>query len=152
MSTLRIVVDPHAPDSSKHFVQTALDMYSVAVTGLDEYYPVAIFLKQETEEIAGGLLGDIWGAWFHVTSLWVAASLRRHGYGSQLLRAAEQYAIERGCQQVHLETFSFQARPLYEKHGYEVFGQLEECPPGHTKYFLRKRLAVRAATSPEKPA
>ena len=117
-------------------------MYNVAVTGLDEYYPVAIFLKQENEEIAGGILGDIWGAWLHVTYLWVAAPLRRHGYGSQLLRAAEQYAIERGCQNVHLETFSFQARPLYEKHGYEVFGQLEECPPGHTKYYLRKRLTT----------
>ena len=117
-------------------------MYNIAATGLDEYYPVAIFLKQENEEIVGGILGEIWGAWLHVTNLWVVASLRRHGYGSQLLRAAEQYAIERGCQDVHLETFSFQARPLYEKHGYEVFGQLEECPPGHTKYYLRKRLTT----------
>ena len=142
MTTCRIVIDPHASDSSKQFVQTGLDMYNVAVTGLDEYYPVAIFLKQENEEIAGGILGEIWGTWLHVTNLWVAAPLRRHGYGSQLLRAAEQYAIERGCQNVHLETFSFQARPLYEKHGYEVFGQLEECPPGHTKYYLRKRLTT----------
>lgn len=142
MSTVRLVIEPHAPDNSKLFVQTALDMYNVATTGLDEYHPVALFLKQEHEEIVGGLLGDIWGAWLHVTYLWVVAPLRHQGYGSRLLRAAEQYAMERGCQQVHLETFSFQARPLYEKHGYTVFGQLDECPPGHTKYFLLKRLGA----------
>ena len=70
-------------------------------------------------------------------------SLGSFPHGSQLLLSAEQYARERGCQSVHRETFSFQARPLYEKHGYEVFAQLEDFPPGHTKYFLRKRLVVR---------
>ena len=130
MSNIRIVLDPHAPDSSKQFVQTALDLYNVAVTGLAEYYLVAIFLKRGNEEIVGGVLGDIWGMWLHVSYLWVAVPLHHQGYGSQLLLAAEQYAIERGCQNVHLETFSFQARPLYEKHGYEVFAQLDDFPQG----------------------
>ena len=60
------------------------------------------------------------------------------GNGKQLLRAAEQYALERDCQNVHLDTLSFQARPFYEKYGYEVFGQLEECPPGHTRIYRPK--------------
>jgi hypothetical protein len=38
-----------------------------------------------------------------------------------------------------LDTFSFQARPFYEKLGYEVFGQLEDYPRGHSRYFLQKR-------------
>ncbi len=38
----------------------------------------------------------------------------------------------------HLDTFSFQARGFYEALGYEVFGRLEEYPPGHERYFLRK--------------
>jgi GNAT superfamily N-acetyltransferase len=146
MGTIRIVIDSHASDSSQHFVQNALDMYNVAVTGLDEYYPVAIFLKQDNDEIAGGLLGDIWGGWLHITYLWIVAPLRGKGHGSQLLQTAEQYAMERGCHHAYLETHSFQARPLYEKHGYEVFGQLQNCPPGHSKYFLRKRLDEVLAT------
>jgi hypothetical protein len=42
---------------------------------------------------------------------------------------------------VQLSTFSFHARPLYEKLGYEVFATLEDCPVGHCEYFLRKQLA-----------
>jgi hypothetical protein len=49
--------------------------------------------------------------------------------------AAEAYARERGCRHVQLSTFSFQARPFYEKHGYEVFATLENCPVGHCDYF-----------------
>ena len=59
----------------------------------------------------------------------------------ELLRAAEDYAVERGCFASTLETHSYQARPFYEKCGYQVFGTLEDHPPGHAKYFMRKQLA-----------
>jgi GNAT superfamily N-acetyltransferase len=91
----------------------------------------------------GGLLGNIWGGWLHVTHLWVAAPARRHRNGTRLLQAAEQYAVERGCFAATLETASFEARPFYEKLGYEVFAALEDYPPGHTKYYLRKQLAPK---------
>jgi GNAT superfamily N-acetyltransferase len=93
----------------------------------------------------GGLLGNIWGGWLHVTHLWVAAPVRNRGNGTRLLRAAEQYAVERGCFASTLETASFEARPFYEKYGYEVFAALEDYPPGHTKFYLRKRLAPALA-------
>ena len=40
-----------------------------------------------------------------------------------------------------LGTFDFQARPLYEKHGFAVCGTIEDCPTkGHTHYDMIKRL------------
>ncbi|MFZ2062157.1 MAG: hypothetical protein WAU82_14185 [Candidatus Binatus sp.] len=33
------------------------------------------------------------------------------------------------------ETFSFQARPLYEKLDYKVFGTLENHPKGHSQHY-----------------
>jgi GNAT superfamily N-acetyltransferase len=140
MSALRIVVEPYASDHLKQVVQDGLGLYNVAVTGFAEYYPVSIFLKDEHDEVLGGVLGHIWGKWLHITIVWLAEPIRGQGYGSQLLVAAETYARERGCQNVKLETFSFQARPFYEKLGYEVFATLEDCPPGHCEYFLRKSL------------
>ena len=63
----------------------------------------------------------------------VAAPARRHGNGARFIQAAERYAVERG----------FQARPFYEKLGYRVFATLDDYPPGHGKYFLRKPLTNR---------
>jgi GNAT superfamily N-acetyltransferase len=141
MRSLRIVVEPYASDHLKQVVEEGLGLYNVAVTGFADYYPVAIFLKDENDEILGGVLGHIWGKWLRIAILWLAEPVRRQGYGSQLLLAAEAYARERGCRHVQLSTFSFQARPFYEKLGYEVFATLEDCPVGHCEYFLRKQLS-----------
>ena len=56
-------------------------------------------------------------------------------------RRAEDYARSRGVRWVTLETYSFQARPLYERQGYEVFGTQDEYPPGHSNFYMRKTLA-----------
>jgi GNAT superfamily N-acetyltransferase len=140
MRSLQIVVEPYASHHLKQVVEEGLGLYNVAVTGFAEYYPVAIFLKDEHGEILGGVLGHIWGKWLRIAILWLAEPVRRQGYGRQLLLAAEAYARERGCLHVQLSTFSFQARPFYEKLGYEVFATLEDCPVGHCEYFLRKQL------------
>ena len=49
-------------------------------------------------------------------------------------------ARERGCIGVYLDTYSFQARPFYERHGYAVVGVLPDMPPGGAMYYLAKRL------------
>jgi hypothetical protein len=40
----------------------------------------------------------------------------------------------------YLDTFSFQAPDFYKKLGYEVFGELQDFPHGHQRYFMKKRL------------
>src|ERR1700752_5234510 len=97
MSPLRISVEPHAPASLRDHVRDHLDTFNVAVTGHAEYHTVSIFLRDERDEVLGGLLGHIWGGWLHVAILWVTEPLRGRGFGRQLLEAAESYAIERGC-------------------------------------------------------
>jgi hypothetical protein len=37
-------------------------------------------------------------------------------------------------------TGSFNALPFYLKRGYTVFGELPDMPPGHTQYFMCKKL------------
>lgn len=73
--------------------------------------------------------------------LWVEETYRRQGVGSALIREAERAAREKGCRFMTLGTFDFQARPLYEKFGFEVCGTIEDCPAkGHTHYDMIKRL------------
>jgi GNAT superfamily N-acetyltransferase len=142
MNHLRIVIEPHAAESYRQIIRDGLGAYNLAVTGSEEYYPVSIFLRDANGEILGGVLGEIWVQWLFVSHLWVSAPLRGHGYGQKLLLAAEDYAMGKGCLNVYLTTFSFQARPFYEKLGYEVFAELNNYPPGHTHYFLKKRLVA----------
>jgi ribosomal protein S18 acetylase RimI-like enzyme len=70
--------------------------------------------------------------------VWVEESLRGQGYGTELMRAAERKALERGCHHARLETFALESFEFYEKLGYEVFGELEGHPPGSTTYFMKK--------------
>ena len=140
MSLLRVSVEPHAPESLRQLVRDHLDTFNVAVTGLAEYHTLSVFLRDEHEEVLGGLLGNIWGGWLHVAILWVAEPLRGRGYGRQLLEAAERYAVQRGCTRAWLTTFSFQAPEFYPKLGYETFAVLEGHPDGHRHHFLQKRL------------
>ena len=65
------------------------------------------------------------------------------GLGSKLLAEVERTAVEAGCTLIHLDTFDFQAKDFYLRHGYEVFGVLEDCPEGHCRYYLKKKLAQR---------
>ena len=72
--------------------------------------------------------------------LWVSEKHRKMGLGSALILKAEKAARERGCCVMMLSTFSFQARPLYEKHGFTLCGTVRDYPRGHENYTLTKRL------------
>ena len=103
--------------------------------------PLDVILRRPDGELAAGLTAEtLWG-WLRIHDLWVAASLRGRGCGSQMLRCAEDAARTRGCVRAELKTFSFQARGFYARHGYRVIGQLDDYPPGETLYWLRKDFA-----------
>jgi GNAT superfamily N-acetyltransferase len=115
MSNPTVVFDPYASADLRDIVQTILVNHNIASTGQAEWYPVALFLREENGEVLGGLLGDIWAAWLHVRTLAVAAPARGLGFGRELMKRAELYAVERGCTNAFLDTFSFQARPFLRK-------------------------------------
>src|SRR6266508_1514771 len=138
---LHIVFEPLHGESLTRFVSDNVNNFNLARTGISSWQPVGFFLKDGRGEWLGGLTGHIWGGWLHVNFVWIAEPLRGRGYGSQLMDAAEAFAAERGACASTLETHSFQAPSFYKKRGYEVFGQLDDYPPGHTKLFMRKRLS-----------
>ena len=121
------------------FLDDQIYRYNVARTGIDDGRLLAIIVRDETG-IAAGLHGFTWGRVMEVKSFWVREDLRGRGYGTQLLAAAEQEAMQRGCLQVVLDTHSFQAPEFYRRQGYEVYGILTGYPPGHSKYFMKKAL------------
>jgi N-acylglucosamine-6-phosphate 2-epimerase len=80
-----------------------------------------------------------------VRQFWVELSRRRRGLGTQLFQAAEQEARRRGCTQIVLMTFSFQAPLFYERWGFEVLATVDDHPRGHRNLLMRKRLAAASS-------
>jgi len=101
---------------------------------------VQIFIRDRENRVVGGAVGNIFGGWLYVSLLWVQESLRNKGNGTKLLKMTENEAVKLGCKHAHLDTYSFEARPFYEKNGYTLFATLENYPEGHKKYFLKKKL------------
>lgn len=104
------------------------------------FEPLAVFARDPAGELVGGAYGFVNWTWLDASLLWVAPAHGGRGLGSRLLRTLEASARERGCEQAHLETFSYQARGFYERHGYRAFAELPDYPPGHARIYMRKRL------------
>lgn len=120
----------------------AIDAFNDRATGLnDRVRQLALLIRDAgTGDIAGGLYGVSYYSWLFVQLLIVPERHRGTGLGTRLLRQAEAVARQRGCIGVWLDTFSFQARGFYEKRGYQAFGEIASYPPGHSRFWLSKRL------------
>lgn len=106
--------EPGAGEPDMDSIRTGVNLYNVRVTGINEWHPVNIFLRDSSSKIFGGALGELWGGWFHLNFLWVTDEFRGRGYGTKLLLGAENEARGHGARNAFLDTFSFQARPFYE--------------------------------------
>lgn len=128
-------------------VQGLID-FNAAHTGGATPRELVVTVRDGAGRVAGGLVGDTYVGWLQVHALWIGEALRGQGIGRDILRAAEEEALRRGCNQVFLETLSFQALAFYEKLGYTVSSRLEGFPPGGARYALVKTLASSADCAP----
>jgi GNAT superfamily N-acetyltransferase len=105
------------------------------------YHKLAVIAHDDSGEIIGGVWGHLVWDWLHIQTLWVKDTRRGEGIGRQLLNTIERAAVSKGFTRSHLETTDFQALDFYKKNGYEIFGELEGKPRGHTWYYIKKDLA-----------
>ena len=101
----------------------------------------AVFAKDAAGRVMGGVRAVASWNWMNIEVIWVDEQARGAGVGQQLLQEAEAYAIKNDVFSSCLETTSFQAREFYEKQGYEVFGELDDFPMGHTMFYMKKALS-----------
>jgi GNAT superfamily N-acetyltransferase len=135
-----VVIEENPTIEDAQFIEQGLYAYNRQFAGADDYQRLTLFLRTADNKLVGGLLGATYWRWLYISILWLDEEARGKGYGTQLLLAAEQEAIRRGCRRVHLDTLEFQALPFYERYGYSVFGVLNDHPAGYNRYFLTKNL------------
>jgi GNAT superfamily N-acetyltransferase len=129
--------------SSEHvqYLEDQLYEFNARATGIADGAWLAIFVRDAAGTIVAGICGNTWDGCCEVRQFWVEESQRRQGLGTRLLEAAEQEARRRGCTQIVLTTFSFQAPAFYAKHGFETLAAVDDHPHGHKNLLLRKRLS-----------
>jgi GNAT superfamily N-acetyltransferase len=133
-------IDSRVTPADEATVVRGLLAFNEVRLGPADERPVKFVARDASGTVVGGILGHTRWRWLYIAKLWVDESARGQGVGARLMEAAEDLARSRGCTDVSLDTFDFQARPFYEKLGYELFGTLEGYPPGSRQYYLRKRL------------
>jgi len=139
-SSYSIEVKLKADPEEARAIDAGLKQFNDQFSEDDNHLELAVVLRDEQGQLAGGLLADTGWRWVHINTLWIREDVRRLGFGRKLLEMAEQEAIRRGCRHSQLETHDFQALGFYQKRGYILFAQLDDFPPEHIKYFLKKEL------------
>ena len=141
MTLLELTVTESPTPEDLGRLEAGLTEHSEPFVAGPGFRPLAVLARSPEGAFLGGAYGLVNWNWLHLKLLWVSDNARSHGVGAELLDRIEHEARQRGCSQAHLDTFSYQAKPFYEQHGYEVFGTLVGYPtPEHSKFFLRKVL------------
>lgn len=137
-----LILENQSKAEDKSIIYDRLAALNRKAVGDDQHTPLTLFVRANDGTIMGGLVGSTFWGWLHVEGLWLDESLRGQGYGRDLLAAAEQEAVKRGCHSAFVDVMSWQVLPFYEKHGYVVFGVLDDFPVGYKRYSLKKRLST----------
>ncbi len=103
--------------------------------------PFQVTLRDETGRLVGGITAAIRFELLRIDDVFLDDAARRGGWGTKLMDACEAEAVRRGAKLACLMTYSWQARPFYEKRGYQVFGELPYNDK-HSIYWLKKTLCA----------
>jgi GNAT superfamily N-acetyltransferase len=135
------IVKAESPGDLRATVEVLLEQFMTDRVGKPQREPFALAIVDErSSQTLGGLWAmSLWGS-FYINVVFVPEEMRARGLGTELLRRAEEEAEARDCWHMWLDTYDFEARPFYERLGWELFGQLQGPAPYYPRHFMRKVL------------
>jgi GNAT superfamily N-acetyltransferase len=138
--TPELVIDTKPRPDDVQYLEDRLYEFNSTATGITDGEWLSILVRDNERRIVAGICGNTWGGCLEIRQFWVEEARRKQGLGTRLLVAAEQEARRRGCHQIVLATFDFQAPAFYARHGFEVVAAVDDHPRGHRNLLLLKRL------------
>ena len=102
MSTYTLTVEAVPRGEDVSVLSQGLTAHALPYTQGPGFQPLAVFLRDESGTLVGGVWGQVNWNWVHIGLVWVAETLRGTGYGRQLITAMEHTAKERGCTSLQL--------------------------------------------------
>jgi GNAT superfamily N-acetyltransferase len=146
-ATSHLVVSSDPVPDDIQYLEDRIGEFNLAATGIGGGAWLSILVRDDMHRLVAGICGNTWDGVAEIRQFWVEESRRGQGLGSALLEAAETEAHRRGCRQMFLMTFSFQAPAFYARRGFEVIAAVDDHPRGHRNLLLRKRLGTGGCRS-----
>jgi GNAT superfamily N-acetyltransferase len=139
--TFESTESPSAADLA--IVDAGIGEFNASEPELHQVQPLCVFARDETGQVKGGAAGRTWGLCCELQQLWVAEDARGQGIGTELMHRFEAEAQRRDCSLIYLDTFTFQAKPFYQRRGYLVALETSGFTNGIVKYTMHKRLGAQ---------
>jgi ribosomal protein S18 acetylase RimI-like enzyme len=105
-----------------------LDAFNSVAAGVADQRELTVRVTDTDGELVAGLSGWTWGTCAGVAMVWVREDCRKQGWGDRMMAAAEEEARSRGCRQLLVSSFTFQAPGFYERRGYTEIGRSPNLP------------------------
>jgi|SRR5579871_1263627 len=123
-------------------IHTGLRAFNRANVSWPERQPFNVVLRDGDNRVRGGILATVNFDVLVLDDVFVEESCRHAGYGLRLMARAEEEGVKRGARLAVVSTFSWQARPFYEKLGYAVYAQVPYNGGAYTLFSLKKSLCA----------
>ena len=138
---LRILIEDkdEAVDQAIH---TGLRAFNRTRVSWPERQPFNVVLRDDGARVLGGILASVNFDVLVLEDVFVEEQWRRGGFGAKLMARAEDEGVKRGARLAVVSTFSWQARPFYEKLGYAVYAEAPYNNGMYVLYSLKKSLCA----------
>lgn len=121
-------------------IEDRLHRFNAQRTGYDDGEILA-FVAEFEGKMVGAVAGYTWGGICELRQVWVHDDHRGQGLGVELMGEAVREARARGCADIFLTTYDFQAPGFYASLGFRVAAAVPDKPVGHTEFVMRLSLA-----------
>ncbi|KTD46196.1 GNAT family N-acetyltransferase [Legionella quateirensis] len=137
----KIFVDETENSAVYNVIKKGIIDFNSPYFGSKPSQPFNIYIIDSRSDVIAGLTGFYKGKYARVDLFWVHEHFRNQGLGKKLFFKLEQFSKMKGCLYIQLDTFDFQARPFYEKLGFECVGTISKWVDDRDCHFMRKILA-----------
>jgi ribosomal protein S18 acetylase RimI-like enzyme len=127
---LTVVDSIDRADAVSAYLEARLYEFNAAATGRADGMGLC-FTVEDGRRIVAGVAGFSWAGFAQVRELWVDEAYRGQRLGTELMAAAEQEAVRRGCVQLQVSTYSFPAPEFYRRLGFADVARV----PGHRQNY-----------------
>ncbi len=134
-----IIYDDHPSQEKTDLLTDRLSEIANQKKNMPPIRNYAFFLMQ-TGEIKGGICGYIYYGCLYIDELWIDASLRGFGYGTQLVNRTVGLARDEKCLFCTVNTMDWEAKGFYLKLGFELEFTRGGYMHDSVMYMMRKNL------------